>query len=155
MGSSNKFLHKIAKQRALAESYKTDESGKAWPSVEAYIEKLKSKGIPLLDNVTVLVNVNGTVQEMTNKGQSDISSFIQKVADETNGQDGVSPSVTVSTIQGGHQVTITDAEHPQGQSFNVMDGEDAQTGTPVSLTFTYEDDSTQTYSFLTAPSNNS
>lgn len=41
----------------------------------------------------------------------------------TNGQDGVSPSVTVSTIQGGHQVTITDAEHPQGQSFDVMDGQ--------------------------------
>lgn len=87
MGSANSFLHKIAKRRALTESYKTDESGNAWPSVEAYIEKLKSKGIPLLDNVSVLVNVNGTVQEMTNKGQTDIYSFIQKNADWTNGVD--------------------------------------------------------------------
>lgn len=71
----------------------------------------------------------------------------------TNGQDGVSPAVTVSTIQGGHQVTFTDAEHPQGQSFNMMDGQDAQTGSAVSLTFTYEDNTTQTYNLLTAPSN--
>lgn len=89
---------------------------------------------------------------------------ILKIKDQNNnwqsipamkGDPGVSPAVTVDTIQGGHQVTITDATHPQGQSFNVMDGQDAQTGSAVSLTFTYEDDTTQTYSFLTAPSNNS
>lgn len=38
------------------------------------------------------------------------------------GDDGVSPSVTVTPITGGHRVTITDTEHPQGQSFNVLDG---------------------------------
>lgn len=75
--------------------------------------------------------------------------------DGADGQDGVSPSVTIETIQGGHRVNITDAEHPQGQSFNVMDGQDAQTGSAVSLTFTYEDNTTQTYNLLTAPSNNS
>lgn len=37
---------------------------------------------------------------------------------------GVSPAVTVTEIEGGHEVTITDADHPDGQSFNVMDGED-------------------------------
>ena len=37
---------------------------------------------------------------------------------------GVSPEVTIEEIEGGHQVTITDAEHPDGQRFNVMDGED-------------------------------
>ena len=40
----------------------------------------------------------------------------------TNGTDGVSPGVTISAITGGHRVTITDAEHPSGQSFDVMDG---------------------------------
>lgn len=54
----------------------------------------------------------------------------------TNGQDGVSPSVTVSTIQGGHQVTITDAEHPQGQNFDVMDGQPGQ-GVPEIFWATY------------------
>lgn len=66
---------------------------------------------------------------------------------------GTSPEISVQNITGGHRVTITDDSHPQGQSFDVMDGEDAQTGTPVSLTFTYEDDTTVTYNLLTLPSN--
>lgn len=87
---------------------------------------------------------------------------ILKIKDQNNnwqsvpamkGDSGVSPAVTVETIHGGHQVTITDATHPQGQSFNVMDGQDAQTGSAVSLTFTYEDNTTQTYNLLTTPSN--
>lgn len=36
-------------------------------------------------------------------------------------RDGVSPEVTVTGITGGHTVTITDKDHPQGQSFDVMD----------------------------------
>lgn len=36
------------------------------------------------------------------------------------GKDGFSPTVDVSEIEGGHQVTITDAEGPK--SFDVMDG---------------------------------
>ena len=46
------------------------------------------------------------------------------------GEDGVSPEIEIETITGGHTVTITDAEHPSGQSFDVMDGEDGQPGTP-------------------------
>lgn len=46
------------------------------------------------------------------------------------GADGVSPEVTIAQISGGHSVTITDAEHPSGQSFNVMDGADGAPGTP-------------------------
>lgn len=42
----------------------------------------------------------------------------------TPGRDGVSPTVQTSTITGGNRVTITDAEHPQGQTFDVMDGDD-------------------------------
>ena len=45
-----------------------------------------------------------------------------------DGADGVSPEVAISTITGGHTVTITDADHPGGQSFNVMDGTDGQNG---------------------------
>ena len=39
------------------------------------------------------------------------------------GDDGVSPAVTIAEITGGHTITITDADHPSGQSFNVMDGD--------------------------------
>ena len=53
------------------------------------------------------------------------------IYDGTNGQagnDGVSPTVTVSTITGGHRVNITDATHPSGQNFDVMDGATGQQG---------------------------
>ena len=53
--------------------------------------------------------------------------------DVTNGEDGhdgVSPAITISTITGGHEVTITDATHPNGQSFDVIDGTDGTTFTP-------------------------
>ena len=39
--------------------------------------------------------------------------------------DGVSPEVTIDTIAHGHSVTITDEEHPEGQSFPVLDGASA------------------------------
>lgn len=41
------------------------------------------------------------------------------------GEDGVSPTVVVTQITGGHQVTITDTEP---HTFNVMDGVDGQDG---------------------------
>ena len=41
---------------------------------------------------------------------------------KAEGEDGFSPEVTITEISGGHRVTITDEEHPDGQSFDVMDG---------------------------------
>lgn len=42
--------------------------------------------------------------------------------DGSDGADGVSPAITIAEITGGHAITITDALHPTGQTFNVMDG---------------------------------
>ncbi len=39
-----------------------------------------------------------------------------------DGLDGISPTVTITDITGGHRVTITDEDHPDGQSFDVLDG---------------------------------
>lgn len=39
--------------------------------------------------------------------------------------DGISPEVTISSVTHGHSVTITDREHPEGQSFDVLDGASA------------------------------
>jgi hypothetical protein len=39
-----------------------------------------------------------------------------------DGADGVSPEVTITSITGGTRVTITDADHPGGQSFDVLNG---------------------------------
>jgi hypothetical protein len=49
--------------------------------------------------------------------------FIPRGQTGATGADGVSPTVTITAITGGHRVTITDADHPTGQSFDVMDGE--------------------------------
>lgn len=43
-----------------------------------------------------------------------------------DGDDGISPAVTVATITGGHRLTITDAGGPK--SFDVMDGAAGQPG---------------------------
>lgn len=48
--------------------------------------------------------------------------FIPRGATGQSGLDGISSSVAITSIPGGHTVTITDKEHPTGQSFNVMDG---------------------------------
>lgn len=47
-----------------------------------------------------------------------------------DGQDGYSPKVTFATITGGHRIRITDADHPLGQTFDVMNGADGTTFTP-------------------------
>lgn len=44
-------------------------------------------------------------------------------AGRLKGEDGVSPEVTITDIDNGHSVTITDANHPSGQSFDVMNGD--------------------------------
>jgi len=57
------------------------------------------------------------------------------------GDDGVSPAVTIASITGGHSVTITDADHPNGQTFDVMDGAPG-TGISVHICSAAEYDST-------------
>lgn len=47
----------------------------------------------------------------------------------TDGTDGVSPTVTIVDIAGGHRITITDEDHPTGQSFDVLDGQGGGGGT--------------------------
>jgi hypothetical protein len=44
------------------------------------------------------------------------------------GADGYSPTVAITDITGGHRVTITDKTHPNGQSFDVMDGQGGSGG---------------------------
>lgn len=46
---------------------------------------------------------------------------IQGTAGEP-GEDGFAPEVTITEITGGHRVTITSAAHPEGHSFDVLDG---------------------------------
>jgi len=46
-----------------------------------------------------------------------------------DGTDGVSPEVTITAITGGTQIKITDKDHPAGQTFDVMNGQNGRDGT--------------------------
>lgn len=70
------------------------------------------------------VIINGYWNVWSVEAQSYVSTGIQ-----AEGEDGYSPEVTITTITGGHRVTITDKDHPQGQSFDVMDGQGGGGGT--------------------------
>lgn len=50
--------------------------------------------------------------------------------DGSQGSDGISPTVTVSEITDGHRLTITDADHPSGQTVDILNGQNGQEGTP-------------------------
>ena len=65
---------------------------------------------------------------VTNTGTDTDPVFHLFIPKGETGDDGFSPEVTITTITGGHRVTITDADHPQGQSFDVMDGGGGGTG---------------------------
>lgn len=64
----------------------------------------------------------GSSATVTNSGTNTDPVLNFGIPQGATGAAGVSPEVTVTTITGGHTVTITDADHPTGQSFNVMDG---------------------------------
>lgn len=59
---------------------------------------------------------------VTNTGTNTDPIFHLFLPRGAKGDDGVSPGITITTITGGHRVTITDADHPTGQTFDVMDG---------------------------------
>lgn len=67
----------------------------------------------------------GSSATVTNSGTPTDPIFDFGIPQGATGDDGVSPAVTITTISGGHTVTITDKTHPAGQSFNVMDGSGA------------------------------
>lgn len=72
-------------------------------------------------SATVTQTSSGATISITDKNGTTTAN----VSNGSQGDPGVSPAVAVETITGGHQVTITDATHPNGQSFDVMDGNDA------------------------------
>lgn len=53
------------------------------------------------------------------------------IMDGVDGVDGVSPQIVISSITGGHSVKVIDADHPTGQTFNVLDGADGEDGSSV------------------------
>ena len=64
----------------------------------------------------------------SNKAAEEATARANEAASK-NGKDGVSPTVKVETISGGHKVTITDKDGDK--VFNVMNGADGKDGATV------------------------
>lgn len=83
-----------------------------------------------LDDVSL---VAGGTQITIGWGTSDTSAFV--IPSGAAGTNGISPTVSITDAptaehpQGGKTVTITDADHPTGQSFDIWNGTDGQGAT--------------------------
>lgn len=86
-----------------------------YPAVKAESVEMPD-GSRLSDFKGGVTSVNGQT--------GDVTISVTNGKDGEDGKDGVSPSVTVTAITGGHRVTIKDASGTK--TFDVMDGEDAE-----------------------------
>lgn len=112
---------------------------RAWENRLAVVENsITSSGISPIITVTPITNGNkveivdaeGTkifnVMNGTNGTNGADGKDGTNGTNGTNGADGISPTITVEVITGGHKVNITDVNGTQ--SFNVMNGQDGQNG---------------------------
>ena len=84
----------------------------------------KNYGIVVDGSVDNVLELKSTVAEAV-IGASGFEEQIKEAAEDWLEEQGFSsPTVSITDIEGGHRVTFTDAQHPQGQSIDVMDGED-------------------------------
>ena len=73
--------------------------------------------------VGALTGMNDSIPQIINEALTHAKASGEfNGADGATGKDGVSPGISVAGVAGGHRITITDALHPSGQSFDVMDG---------------------------------
>lgn len=108
-----------------------DGSGEVPTPVEAWQAELNSLRVRVDETTNTLANMRATAETLPEDEQA-TAEYADGVltigvpkgdTGETGapGTDGISPTITVTDITGGHRVTITDATGPH--SFDVMDGE--------------------------------
>lgn len=106
-----------------------------------WLESLKGEnGADGLSIKTTEINENGELV-ITFTDDTTLNVGVVKGADGANGENGVSPTISITEIEGGHRVTVTDANGEQ--AFDVMDGEkgaDGTSGTGSSLPAVTTDD---------------
>lgn len=108
-----------------------------WVSTGVKAEGVDGKGIASVTgqktSTSGLVDTYTLTVTYTDSTTDTITFTVTNGRDGTDGTDGVSPGVTITDITGGHRVTITDKDHPTGQSFDVMDGEVSQSDLDAAL----------------------
>ena len=99
--------------------------------VKAWIDEAIQAGAAASDAATRAessARIAGTAAQEAQEALENVGTTVDaalteaKESGEFDGEDGVSPVITVTDITGGHVVTITDVDHPGGQTFTVLDG---------------------------------
>ncbi|MBP3521954.1 MAG: CotH kinase family protein [Clostridia bacterium] len=96
---------------------KNGEPGEDGRGIESVV-RTSGDGSPGSTDVYTITYTDGYTSTLT----------VYNGKDGAAGEDGVSPTVAVETIDGGHRVTITSADSPK--SFEVMDGKTGDPGEP-------------------------
>lgn len=88
-----------------------------------------------ISTLAVILNVQrgGATKEDVARDPGFVDALQAAVEAWASKQGFQSPTVTVSEITGGHRVTFTDAEHPQGQSIDILNGKDGKDGEITNL----------------------
>lgn len=128
------ILDKYADIEALATNPPyVGQNGHWWTwdtDLNQYVDSGVDAGVSVTVGTTTTLPA-GSDATVTNSGTDTDPILNFGIPQGVAGQDGVSPEVTITTITDGHTVTITDKDHPTGQSFNVMDGQDGAPGVGV------------------------
>ena len=129
--------------RLMLGVYGTDGEERVTPTIWADAgiiqEGAEPSGIEPSPQTASLVDQILAAAQAAQDAAEDAQETAQSVRDDADagsfngprGPAGYSPTVTVTDIEGGHRVTITDATHPAGQSFDVLDGESGSGGSGI------------------------
>lgn len=120
-----------------------------WAGVQMIVPGTQPSGV---DPAEPTPDWTAQVQEMATEALEAAESVVARAdAGEFDGAPGVSPTVAVTAITGGHRVTVTDADGTR--SFDVLDGTDGEDGRGIAsavlnadytLTLTYTDGTSYT-----------
>lgn len=98
------------------------------PSVESALDDAKESGDFDGKGIASIVFNPDYTLTITMDDMTEVTTTSLRGVAGQNGANGISPTVAVSSITGGHRITITDAEHPSGQNIDLLNGADGQDG---------------------------
>lgn len=125
IATSNKVEIEVTEGPSQNANNSTEPTLDVIDQIDAKVELVKNKVTNIEDKINN-GEIGGSVTDEAIKEAVD--DYLDKNPPEgIDGKDGFSPTVDVTAISNGHEVTVTDADGPK--TFNVMNGADGKDGT--------------------------